>query len=190
MTTYPAGLSKAIYLQQFSKEGVEVGNYTSSDIQAGKMPSYANVFASGYIPASNTTFGSVLWTAGTHTGNPITLNTSTIQTCLLLPVVGVSFIDDINFWTANTGLEVRLERSIDGGASYTSFVSQNFYCPTTSLTGTGRGSGALSAMMTFSSNTSLADVTLRLLCRAIGYTPSSNAREVTFNMRVLVFNKV
>jgi len=191
MTTYPAGLSKVTYLQQFSKEGVEVGNYVSSDISVGRMPSYINVESKYHIPASNSVFGSVSWTTGTHTGSPITLSTSTIPTCFLMPTVMVSFYDGgVTPWTVDTGIEVQLQRSTNGGATYTSVASQNFYFPNPATSPVYRSFGPGAALMLFTTNTNLLDVTLRLQTRAIGYNPAVATRSTVMAMRVLVFNKV
>lgn len=192
MTTLPAGISKVTYLQQFSKEGIEVGNYESSDISAGRMTSYINVQSIYHIPASNTTFGSVSWTTGTHTGSTVTLSTSTIPTCFLMPTMMVSFYDygTVNPWQVNTGIEVSLQRSVDGGVTYPSTVTQNFYFPNPAGAPVYRSCGPTAALMLFTSNSNLFNVTIRVQTRAIGYNPSSAPRSAIIAMRVLVFNKV
>jgi hypothetical protein len=189
MTTYPAGLSKAVYLDRFAKEGLEVGNHLNSDICIGEMPSYADVRCTTHAPTSPGTFNYVSWTIGTHTGVNVVLSTSTLATCVLIPTVTIAFDDSGTLnWQPNYGVEVRLERSINGGVAWSSTVSQIFMPPISFSVGSYQGTGPLASLMRFSTDTTFANIVLRLGTRAVAYDPTSGTRLLNPSMRVLVFN--
>lgn len=189
MTTYPAGLSKAVYLDRFTKEGLEVGNHLNSDVSIGQMPSYADVRCTTHNSTSSSTFNYVSWTSGTHTGVNVVLSTSTLSTCVLIPIVTIAFDDSgANLWQPNFGVEMRLERSINGGVTWSSTVSQIFMPPISYSIGAGQGSGPLASLMRFTTDTTFANIVLRLGTRAVSYDPSLGSRLINPSMRVLVFN--
>jgi len=189
MTTYPAGLSKISYLNGIRLEGVEVGNYTINDSSTGRMPNYAMVYASGHIPASQTSYNYISWTSGTHTGPNVILDTSSIPQCLLLCTVTIAFNDSVgSLWNPNNGVLSRIERSTDGGITFPQTTTQYFTHPIPFVASTQQGGGPLAAIFTFSA-TAYLDTVIRFGTQAYGYNPSTSSKQLDASMRILVFNQ-
>jgi hypothetical protein len=189
MTTYPAGLSKTVYLDQIAREGVEVGNYTSNDASIGVMPNYAMVSTTYYTPLASTLavpYNYINWTSGTHTGPNVVLLTNAIPQCALLCFVEIGFDNSgPSSWGANQGVLLRIERSTDGGISWptttTQYVMFPYFSPSTPATGLG-------CIFPFAA-VSASDMVIRLGTQPAGYTPSP-LKAITASMRIMVYNKL